>query len=287
MVNGTSAIKRERRTRAEIEALESAIYEIAEAEKPCTIRGIYYRVVSRGLTPKTEAGYRQVQNRALRMRRAKVLPYGWIADGTRYRLKPTTFTSMDEALDIAASSYRRALWHDQNVHVEVWTEKDAITSVIDSVTWEWDVPVYVARGYTSETFAYTTAQEIIADGKPAVIYQLGDHDPSGLNAWKDLQRKLTGFAPDVDFTFERLAVTPEQIAEYSLPTRETKATDTRAAKFEGRSVEVDALPSPVLRGLVKEAIRQWIDPEALRLTEIAERSEREILYRIAGEAVNR
>jgi hypothetical protein len=66
-----------------------------------------------------------------------------------------------------------------------------------------------------------------------------------------------------------------------LPTRPTKKSDSRAAKFVGESVEVDAIPSSVLRDMVREAIEQWIDPEALRLTKIAEESQREVLQRIA------
>jgi hypothetical protein len=282
VVYGTSTVKRARSTKAEIEVLEAAIYEVCEAERPLTIRGCFYRVMSRGLVPKSEAAYRRVQQRVLNMRRNGDLPYEWIADGTRWRIRPRTYTSVDLALEDAASSYRRALWHDQGVHVEIWSEKDAITSVIDSVTWKWDVPLFIARGFSSETFLYTTAQDIIADGKPAVIYQLGDHDPSGLSAWQDIQKKLTGFAPKVDFTFERLAVTPEQIETYGLQTRPTKPSDTRAGGFDGDCVEVDAMPSDVLRSIVREAIESWIDPHAIRLHEIAENSERQILHRIAG-----
>lgn len=117
-----------------------------------------------------------------------------------------------------------------------------------------------------------------------VIYQLGDHDPSGVAAWDDIQRKLREFVHDgIDVTFERIAVTPDQITELDLPTRPTKQSDTRAAKFDGDSVEVDAIPSSILRDLVRAAIESWIDPEALRLTKIAEESEREVLIRIAGD----
>jgi hypothetical protein len=279
---GTSAIKRNRRTKTEIELLETAIFTVAAAERPCTIRGVFYRVMSQGLVPKTENGYRQVQNRILLMRRQGVLPYGWISDGTRWRIKPKTYSSMDRALVNTAISYRRALWDDQDVHVEIWSEKDAIRSVVYPVTADFDVPLMVARGYPSESFLYETAQAIISEGKPAVIYQLGDHDPSGVDAWEHTKRKLSEFAPAVDFQFERIAVTPAQIIEYGLQTRPTKQSDSRAAGFKGDCVEVDALPSPVLRDLVREAIEFWIDDESLRLTRIAEESEREVLHRIAN-----
>jgi hypothetical protein len=39
-----------------------------------------------------------------------------------------------------------------------------------------------------------------------------------------------------------------------------------------------------LRRIVHEAIESWIDAEALRLTRVAENSEREVLQRIAGGA---
>ncbi|GJN99123.1 hypothetical protein NJB1907f44_48980 [Mycobacterium marinum] len=281
-VYGTSAIKRVRYTNSQLADLDDAIYQVCEAERPLTIRGCFYRVMSRGFVDKTEAGYSRVQRRVLDMRRRGDLPYRWIADGTRWRIRPDTYTSVDQVLWDAAASYRRALWHDQDVHVEIWLEKDAITSVISPVTQEWDVPLLVARGFASETFLYNTAQDIIDDGKPAVIYQLGDHDPSGAWSWKDIQRKLTGFAPGIEFQFERIAVTPEQITEYSLPTRPTKKS-THAATFVGESVEVDAMPSAALREVVRKAIEFWIDPDQLHLTRVAERSEREVLQRIAGE----
>ncbi|MGH7611637.1 MAG: hypothetical protein ACREN4_06430 [Candidatus Dormibacteria bacterium] len=40
---------------------------------------------------------------------------------------------------------------------------------------------------------------------------------------------------------------------------------------------MDAIPAAQLRQLVEAAITRHIDPEALRINEVAERSEREIL----------
>lgn len=276
--------RRYRRTKAELAEIEAAIYAVAEDEQPVSTRGVFYRVESRGLVPKDDKGYGVVQRQVVKMRRRGDLPYHWIADGTRIQLKPKTWSNAHRALTTTAAAYRRALWDDQAVHVEVWTEKDAIRSVVYPVTSEFDVPLMVARGYASESFLWSTAEDIIADGKPAVIYQLGDHDPSGVDAWRVIRERLRDFIPEqIGIEFERIAVTPEQIVEYQLPTRPTKKKDPRAKNFEGDSVEVDALPSPVLRELVRDAIEQWIDPEALRLTRIAEQSEREILARIVGD----
>ena len=77
---------------------------------------------------------------------------------------------------------------------------------------------------------------------PAYIYHLGDFDPSGLNAAREIEKTLREMAPEAEIHFERLAVTPEQIGIWSLPTRPTKTTDSRAKGFGDISVELDAIP---------------------------------------------
>jgi hypothetical protein len=279
---------RQRLTKAELAEIEDAIYEIAEAEQPVTVRGLFYRTVSRGLVPKTDkrdddtgtpSGYGIVQRRVLLMRRAGDLPYGWITDGSRLRLQPGSFTDAQAALANTARAYRRDLWIDQFAHVEVWCEKDAIRGVVYPVTAEYDVPLLISRGYSSETFLYQTAEDINFEDNPTTIFQLGDHDRDGVRAWEHIKTKLREFIDDdIDVTFHRIAVTPEQITELNLPTR----PDKTQSGF-GPCVEVDAIPSNTLRRMVRWEIEGCIDTEALRLTKIAEDSERTILTRIAGD----
>ncbi len=173
-----------------------------------------------------------------------MIPYEWITDGTRWITKPDSFTGIDQMLNDAAASYRRSLWHDQAVDVHIFTEKDAISGVILPVTEAWDVPLGVLRGYSSESFAHavsTALYNAIWRGKEHVyVYQLGDHDPSGLDAWRAFTSTVRGFL-DPRFQggsepfvhFERLAVTEAQIVLYDLPTRPTKRSDTRARSFTG------------------------------------------------------
>ena len=279
---GTSTVKRPRRTKAQIEELEQAIFSVVEIDQPMTIRGVFYRVMSLGHVAKTENGYRQVQERVLKMRRAGALPYQWITDGSRYRLHRTSYSGVEAALDAAARSYRRQLWQGMDSHVEVWSEKDAITGVVASVVDEYDVPLMVSRGFSSESFLYDTADALARDGRPVVIFQLGDHDPSGVKAWEDIQNKLPRFAPGIEMTFERIAVTPEQIQTFGLPTRPTKKS-SHAKGFEGESVEVDAIPTGTLRGLVRSAIEEHMPRAQLDLQRTVEREERELLRRIAGQ----
>jgi hypothetical protein len=69
-------------------------------------------VMSRGLVPKTEDGYKVVQREALKMRRNGALSYGWITDGSRRRITLEAFSGMDQALAETAPFYRRTLWED-------------------------------------------------------------------------------------------------------------------------------------------------------------------------------
>jgi len=58
-------------------------------------------------------------------------------------------------------------------------------------------------------------------------------------------------------------------------------TDSRAKKFVGTSVELDAIPAAKLRRLVKKSIERHIDKQQLELLRIAEKSERELLTKWA------
>ncbi len=277
-------IKRLRRTNAELAVVDNAILEVVAADHPMTLRGVYYRVLSLGLIEKTEAAYQLVGRQLLKLRRSGALPYSWITDGTRYVIKPRSWSDLDEALADAAASYRRALWREQPVRVEIVTEKDAIAGLLSEVTSTWDVPLAVVRGFVSETFAWTVAEHMTMANKPTIVYQFGDHDPSGVAAWADYEAKVRRFAPNVAAEFVRVAVTPEQIETMALPTRPTKASDSRSRTFAGGSVEVDAIPPRVLRQLAEECIARHIDEHTLRLTEAVERSERDILAAMVGGA---
>lgn len=282
-VYGASPVKRRRRTNAELAEVDQAIIAAVEMEYPVTLRGVFYRVESAGAVEKTEAGADLIGRQLLKLRRNGHVPYDRITDGTRWVRKPSSYSDLDQMLNRAAASYRRALWDDQAVDVHVFSEKDAITGVVYPVTSQWDVNLGVLRGYASESFAWTVAEGALKGTRwPVYMYQLGDHDPSGVDAWRDFQQKLRGFAPDAEVYFERLAVTPAQIVEYGLPTRPTKGSDSRSGNFSGESVEVDAIPPTTLRRIVGDAITQHIDPAALRLTRLAENSEREILLAMKG-----
>jgi hypothetical protein len=277
-----SPTRRARRTKADIDVVEAAIYATLEADHPQTVRGLFYQLVSQGVVPKTEAAYKGLVGRlAVRMRRAGVLPYAWLADNTRWMRKPHTYGSLEACLQRTAATYRRAVWDDMPAYVEVWLEKDALAGVLYAVTEPWDVPLMVTRGYPSLSFLFEAAEALNAEGKPAYLYYFGDFDPSGVDIPRTVEAELRRMAPAAEIHFERVAVTEAQIQELHLLTRPTKKTDSRARSFGQESVEVDAIPARRLRRMVDACIQTHIDQQQLAVLQAAEASERSILLSVA------
>lgn len=270
----------QRRTAPEMVKFRAVMYEILQAQKPMTVRQVYYQMVARGLE-KTEAQYQRVQQELVHMRRRTVkpaIPFGWIVDGTRWMRKPTTHRSLAHVLESAARSYRRALWADQADYVEVWIEKDALAGVLYPVTSEWDVPLMVSRGFSSVSFLYEAAEAIQDQMKSAYIYLFTDFDRSGRLIADKIEKDLKDFAPDAEIHAVRAAVTDDQVEELGLPTRPPKR------KGDPPAVDLDAIPPDDLRAIVRSCIERHVDPDTLRRTRRIEAEERRTLQQIAGEA---
>jgi hypothetical protein len=206
-----------------------------------TVRQIFYALVSRDVVPKTEnGGYRPVQEQVLKMRKAGLLPWSFIADGTRWQRKPESWESLGDALADMQRHYRRNLWQGQQLRAEVWLEKDALAAIVQQATAPWDVPLMVSRGTSSATFLWSAAQTAAAAwdaGVETVVFALYDFDAAGHRAARSVERGLREHAAGVPMTFDLLAVTEEQVIEWNLPTRPAKATDPEAHKWGTGAVE--------------------------------------------------
>ena len=252
---------------ADLETCRKAILEITEEMKPMTVRQVFYQTVVRGLIHKTEHGYDRVAADLGAMRRNGELPYEWIVDNTRFEIRPTTFDSPADALDSAAENYLKSLWTNAGSCAQIWLEKDAISSIVSDVTWKYDVPLMVARGFSSLSFLHSAAQQLKEIDVPAYIYHLGDSDRYGKDAANSIEADLRGFAPNTDITFERLAVTDKQIRQWRLPTRPPKRAGDPPA------VEIDAISPDRLRTIVQRAIEHHLPANQFEKLKRAERKE--------------
>jgi hypothetical protein len=265
-----SLIKRKRRTAVEIAVIEQAMYRILEEVHPRTGRNVFYLVSGQGLVQKTENEYNNTIIRLLTWMR-----------------KPNTYNSIEDALLNAARTYRRSVWQNVDAHVEIWTEKDAIASIMYQETSVWDVPLFAGRGYASHTYLYNTAEYIREIGKPAYIYYFGDYDPRGLDISRFVEEHIREYAEGIEITFERVGVTREQIDRWQLPTRPTKKEKSGFGKhFDAESVDIDTIDPRDLRALVRDCITRHIHERDLEVLRLAENEERTLFYdvvrRMAG-----
>ncbi|MGE3782056.1 MAG: hypothetical protein AB7H71_04860 [Alphaproteobacteria bacterium] len=272
-----SQIKRRRSTKAEVEHRRNELHDIVAGMHPMTVRQVFYQTSVRGIVEKSETGYNKVQNDLVLMRRAGELPYNWLSDSTRWQRKPRSFNGAEDALRETARLYRKALWAEADCYVEVWIEKDALAGVLYPITSMYDVPLMVARGYASLSFLQSAAEYIDEIDVPTYVYHLGDYDPSGVDAGEKIDETLRELAPDAEIHFERIAVTPEQIRHWRLPTRPTKTSDTRAKGFGEISVELDAIEPARLRRPVEVAIESHLPAHQYEVLKAAEESERSLL----------
>jgi hypothetical protein len=256
-------------TQAEIRARLEAVVGIVRAGAPLSVRHVFYVAVGMALVPKSDAGYHAIARDVLRLRRSRRIGYRDIVDGTRQRRGIRTWDGLDDALKDVAGFYRRDLWNYDGPKPEVWAESDSIAGTLEPVTDEWQVPLCITRGYASETFLYNCAQSMSSE---SVVLYVGDHDRHGKQIERHARKTLGRFGHRVEW--RRLAITPEQVEQYQLPSDYGHAGN----------VQAEALPADEMRRLLHEAIEAYADQEQLAILRAAEDSEREILYDIVETA---
>lgn len=281
-------IKRVRRTSAEIDQLDQQIIDVLEEDHPQSVRHVFYRMTNPRLpepVEKSDRGYRHVQDRVKKLRRNGKVPYGWISDASRRGYFVDTFNGAGDFLKRMSGLYRGDLWGQASVYVEVWCESRSIAGVIQDTCEELAVSLYPCGGFSSITLAHDAAQEINwkcrGKSRDCVIYYIGDYDPAGVLIDKSLERELREHLDQsVNLVFIRLAITMDQIEQLDLPTKPRKIKDRRALHVV-ETVEAEAMPANVLRGILRASIEQWLPPYALEAVKVAEQSERDQICRMA------
>jgi hypothetical protein len=277
---------RRRATKAEMRERAEFLIDYATKHGPVTVRGLYYQAEVAALPgiTKNDGDYDKIQRQVLMLRRSGELAYDCIADATRWMRKPKSYNSVEDALRSTAALYRKALWADAGVTVEIWCEKDAVAGTIYPVTSAYDVPLMVARGFASETFCFEAIEAIDHD-RPYYVYYLGDFDRAGQDAARSLKEKLERFAAErgVTVVFETLGITPEQIRRLRLPTREPKRKTEADKRWPYTAAcELDAMPPDAMRELVEGAIQRHLPKRQLDVLKIAEESERSVLRNLVA-----
>jgi len=255
-----------------------------------TVRQVYYRLVAAGIIKNTRSSYNSLDKCLVRARLRGDIPFNVFEDRSRKFLagdcnyeKPEDYMARRiETLKDSAWYYEVPYWLFQPEYIEVWLEKDALSSLFNQVCDRLCVVLAPCRGYPSLTFLYEAAQRLRSVDKPITILYFGDLDPRG----KDIQRYLTETLQnfDVEAHVERVALTRQQVEVYNLPPAPTKKKDTMARQWietQGDAVwELDALEPNLLMRLVEDSIRQHFDNDRFEKRNELQRQNREKIREI-------
>lgn len=125
--------------------------------------------------------------------------------------------------------------------------------------------------------------------KEALLFYLGDHDPSGEDMVRDIQDRLEMYG--VTLEVRKLALTIEQVEEYDPPPNPAKMSDPRAAKYVDEhgatSWEVDALGPDVLDQLIRDSFEAVIDSDKMEAIKEEEEADKDLLRAAVKSVRNR
>ena len=243
-----------------------------------TNRQLYYQLVSDGNMPNSEATYKRICTFLTDARYGGRIDWEAIEDRGRQPHIPLEFASIKERIDLAVRNFRLERWSDQDCYVELYSEKQAMESVLQPVADKFHITFGANKGYSSASTMYDLAQRIkdkINDGKRCIVLYFGDHDPSGLDMVRDIRDRIGEFLTGGDnpiqvdeeiedfFEVKPLALNMSQIKKYNPPPNPAKITDPRAKwyiqKYGEKSWELDALKPNVLIKLAEDGVLEVLD----------------------------
>lgn len=158
-----------------------------------TLRQLYYQLVSKDLIPNHDKVYKKLSSLKDDVVYSGKVDWNIFEDRGRIPSTPYYEDSVADALEKTVRTYRLYRQLNQPTHVEVWTEKDAISSILKKVTYPMGITLVVNKGYSSSTAMYGAYERFIdrmGEGQKIHILYFGDHDPSGLDMVRDIHERL-------------------------------------------------------------------------------------------------
>lgn len=259
------------------------------SQLPLTNRQIFYRLVGAHGFDKTEKAYARLCEYLNRARRAGIIPFSSIRDDGTDSMGGPGWDSPRQfwrSVRYSADSYRHDQTDGQPYHCELWVEAGGMLPQAAAVAGQYGITAYTAGGFNGLTDKYETAERIARQDKPVIIFHVGDYDPSGCAIIDSLAEDVGSFVEELnrwqEVDWRRIAVTPDQIERYRLPTAPQKRTDVRGEPMPD-TVQAEALPPDVLAREIDTAISEVIDQAALEAAQdLGEVERAEILQTLGG-----
>lgn len=273
-----------------IELVNSILDEYNALGYKLSLRQLYYQLVARGHVENTQRSYKNVGNLVSNARQAGLIDWDMIEDRNRETISLAHWKNPGQIVRAAANQFRIDKWDNQDYHVEVMVEKDALSGVLVPVCRDLDLPITANKGYSSSSTMFEIGRRLYRKGvirnKKILIIYLGDHDPSGIDMTRDVEDRLWMYS-EIKFDVERIALNMDQVQKWNPPENPAKETDARFAdyvrKFGVSSWELDAIEPRTLAGLVRKTVLEVRDPEKWDDAVREESRMREELLRFAND----
>ena len=222
----------------------------------------------------TASSYKSLVELLTRLRLFGEIPFQAIGDETRpvdvWRTHREPGAFLRDEIDGFLKGYFRDLLQSQPHHVEILVEKNTVAPIVRPVAMHFAMPMTSGRGYCSLPPRWEMAQRFRRSGKKKlVVLIVTDFDPDGEAIAESFARSMRD-----DFGIDQIhpvkvALTAEQVELHDLPpSMEAKATSSRTKGFverHGSAVwELEALPPETLQEIVRDAIEESLDLEALQ-----------------------
>lgn len=268
---GYASWRPQRKTEVILDQIDQVLDEYS-AYLPLTVRQVFYRLVGVHGFPKTETAYKRVAEYLNRGRRSGRFPWDAIrddgAEAVQHRITRLDRARWLDAMlphpDDADHFHGPGIQDGQPVFTEVWCEANGMVPMLGRMVEPYGINVYGLGGFESVTTLRNHAERhrdhwYLNEDMPVRVLLIGDYDGSGLSIGQATESDVVAFGSMA--RFERVAILPDQIVEYGLPTVPPKAGDHRHG-FDEQTVQAEALPPDVLESLLTEAIEEEWDSDA-------------------------
>ena len=167
--------------------------------------------------------------------------------------------TVPDAVDLEPWVYVDPFEVPQPFKLTFYGEKTSLEEILDPIAARVGADLFLPSGEISDSMLHRMAAAGAADGRPMVVLSFSDCDPSGWQMAISISRKLQAFKallfPDLQFQVRRVALTPEQVRLYGLPSTPLKDTERRADRWREACQEAvdDQTDQEHLEALATEA----------------------------------
>lgn len=161
-----------------------------------TLRQLHYQLVQANKIVNHQSAYSKLGDILDDCRYSGKIDWDMIEDRGRVPYIPYWADNAADAIDGLVGYFRINRQENQKNHVELWTEKDALSGIFKVTTEKYHIQLVVNKGYSSSSAIYLAYSRLIRkinnEGTVTILY-FGDHDPSGLDMIRDIRERLLFF----------------------------------------------------------------------------------------------